>query len=391
MMRSVLHGRPLWQRSACAVFVLGALLTSSPARGGEEAPNTRAHRLETEMRGWIRVAAQARPGIVRVRWRDATDGVDHSRQAIAVDARGHLLTTGDEINAARSLLAVDVPEAREPRKARVVARDAESGLILLRLQGSGPLPVLPLRPPTPEARERPISELPTPPTPKGPERTNPLASLPLGLDVGLVTWDGALARGTIRATDRRVSLGTSNQTVSGLLEAALAALPSDMGAPWLDAKGRVVALQLGAGIARPVPAVDAEAKRRGVHMRPFLEASRAVPVSVIRVVLPLLVASGRVERAGLGIVSQPASEAVRAHLTNGAGGHLITFVEPGGPAARAGLRSGDLIVRIAGEALRPDARLSDLMLPFRPGQEIQVRVLRAGRPVDVRARLLRRR
>ncbi len=373
--------------------MLGALLTSALAHGGEEQP-ARAQRLETEMRAWIRVAAEARPSIVRMRWRDTTDGVDHSRQAIAVDARGHLLTAGDQIHAARALVAVDMPQARAPRKARVVARDAESGLILLRLQdGAGPLPVLPLRPPTATEHTKPISELPTDPTPKRltvPARTAPLPSLPLGLDIGLVTWDGALARGTIRATDRRISLGAAKRTVSGLVEAALAALPTDMGAPWLDAKGQVVALQLGAGIARPVPAVDAEARRRGVRMRPFLEASRAVPAPVIRVVLPLLIASGRVDRAGLGIVSQPASEAMRAHLTKGAGGHVITLVEAGGPAARAGLRSGDLIIRIAGQALRPDARLSDLMLPFRPGQQIQLRVLRTGRPLDVKARLLRR-
>jgi S1-C subfamily serine protease len=78
----------------------------------------------------------------------------------------------------------------------------------------------------------------------------------------------------------------------------------------------------------------------------------AVPVSLINTVGPGLIETGRVIRPWLGVqgtlVSPPLRELLRAPLADGL---LVEVVEPGSPAARAGVRGGDLDLVISGQPL----------------------------------------
>jgi hypothetical protein len=72
---------------------------------------------------------------------------------------------------------------------------------------------------------------------------------------------------------------------------------------------------------------------------------------------------------------------------NGQAGARVREVSPGGPAERAGVRAGDLIVAVNGKEVRgadPARRVVELLRGVRPGDKVTLRVLRAGRRLEFR-------
>jgi S1-C subfamily serine protease len=109
-----------------------------------------------------------------------------------------------------------------------------------------------------------------------------------------------------------------------------------------------------------------------------------VPVPTLRRVAAALLAHGRIRRGFLGIASFPVRLPGRAERQAGQeGGLLLTNVEEGSPADRAGLLLGDVLLSLGGEKV---AHLSDL-LPLleeeRIGAALPARVLRAGGLLDL--------
>jgi S1-C subfamily serine protease len=215
-----------------------------------------------------------------------------------------------------------------------------------------------------------------------PRRPLPAPPLP-GAAVTMVAADGALARGHVRAVDRRRTvpdrLRGGRLTVGGLVEAALATIASDLGAPWFDAEGRLVGLLAGGLLEEPPPVAP------GVPVRPEPVAAHAVPAAVVSLVWPLLRTERGVRRARLGVQAQAPSEALLSQICPSCGGLELLVVDPDGPAARAGLEVHDVIIAIEGAKLRPHVGLAESLLPFRPMDSVQFTVMRRGKRSDVRA------
>jgi len=132
--------------------------------------------------------------------------------------------------------------------------------------------------------------------------------------------------------------------------------PGFDGAPVADATGRVL------GIAS-----SAFSRHHGI----------VLPVATVDRVLDQLLAHGRVRHGYLGIAAQP----VRATLDGAAtDGLLVSSVADDGPAARAGLRVGDVIVTVADRAV---ADLHDLRDRLQPGTAVGMRVSRGGHGQDL--------
>ena len=105
----------------------------------------------------------------------------------------------------------------------------------------------------------------------------------------------------------------------------------------------------------------------------------AVPISTVIAVLPSLLRDGRVRRGYLGLAGQsvPLLRCVtRFHRLAQSGGVLVTSLEPGAPAATAGVREGDLIVRLDDEIVESLDDLHRLLTEARIGSHATLTVLR---------------
>ena len=114
----------------------------------------------------------------------------------------------------------------------------------------------------------------------------------------------------------------------------------------------------------------------------------AIPSNMARTVLEQLINSGRVRRGQLGIVVLriPSEEAKRMGITQGPG-VVVYQVQSGSGADRAGLRSGDVITALNGEAINDPNTFRNKIAATPPGGEITLNVRRDGREQQVRATL----
>ncbi len=104
----------------------------------------------------------------------------------------------------------------------------------------------------------------------------------------------------------------------------------------------------------------------------------AVPINTVRDLLPQL-HEGKVTRGRIGVfvTARPLSEQDARDLgLPRAMGAEVTSVETGGPAARAGLRAGDIITEVNGQPVRDNTELVSLITATRPGTTIPLRVVR---------------
>lgn len=137
--------------------------------------------------------------------------------------------------------------------------------------------------------------------------------------------------------------------------------PGDSGGPLFDAQGQVIGINT---------AIIAHGQ--GV--------SFAVPIDDVRAALPELLATGRVLRGYAGITFQPVDAPLaRALRLPAPMGAIVTALDPGGPAERAGLRAGDLIASVDGRPIRHAKDLAHALGRSRPGAPMVFEFVRDGR------------
>jgi len=117
----------------------------------------------------------------------------------------------------------------------------------------------------------------------------------------------------------------------------------------------------------------------------------AVPSDIAQSVSSQLIDTGRVRRAWLGVGFQELSPELASQFGVPVhGGALISNVVPGGPAARAGLRPGDVVVAVGDQPVREGNDLLRQVLRQRVDTNVTVQLLRERRPQTVTMRLAER-
>ncbi len=106
----------------------------------------------------------------------------------------------------------------------------------------------------------------------------------------------------------------------------------------------------------------------------------AIPVHTAKRVLEQIVEHGRVVRGWIGVDVTNVSVAADSGLPAAARGATIVDVFPGGPAARAGLQPGDVLLAIGKQPVIGPTDLRVLEAALKPGQKVEVSGLRAGLP-----------
>lgn len=109
-----------------------------------------------------------------------------------------------------------------------------------------------------------------------------------------------------------------------------------------------------------------------------------IPAATVEAVLDPLLSKGRVERGWLGIALQPVL--VPEALQAGAGqlqGLMVMSVSKDGPAARANLYAGDILMKIAGETVMSPSAVAQYLGPDSVGKQVELHLIRAEKPLSI--------
>jgi Do/DeqQ family serine protease len=114
----------------------------------------------------------------------------------------------------------------------------------------------------------------------------------------------------------------------------------------------------------------------------------AIPSNMARQVMDQLKTTGKVSRGKLGVTVQNITADLAQSLKlSDAQGALISGVEPGSPAARAGIQQGDVIVSVDGDKVADRDALRNRIASTKPGSNVALALVRDGRTQTVHATL----
>ncbi len=173
---------------------------------------------------------------------------------------------------------------------------------------------------------------------------------------------GSVTAGVVSALGR--SLPARDRVIEDVIQTDAALNPGNSGGALADAEARVVGINTavaGIGLGLAVPVND-----------------------TTRRIISTLMRDGRVRRAYLGLAMMPGP--VPANWRERLGrntGLLVAQVVPGGPADRAGLRQGDLLLTVAGKPVAVSQDLQRQMFSDAIGRPLAITVMRNGALVDV--------
>jgi len=200
---------------------------------------------------------------------------------------------------------------------------------------------------------------------------------PLGFDstvsTGVVSALGRSLRGRggqlPGAPDARRGAGrpaASAVMIDGVIQHTAPLNPGNSGGPLLDTSGRVLGVNT---------AIIAQSQGIGF----------AIAVETAAWVLGQLLQHGRVRRAwlGIGAMRRPLDRRLAYHHGLGAAAVEVQSIEPDGPAARAGLRDGDLLVRFGDTPIEGIDDLHRALRTFVAGTPVELRVIRRGAPLTI--------
>jgi len=110
----------------------------------------------------------------------------------------------------------------------------------------------------------------------------------------------------------------------------------------------------------------------------------AIPINMAKKVMEQLIAKGKIERGYMGLYLQDIDEdlakALKLEKTEGV---LVADVVPDGPAAKAGIKRGDIIVEIEGQKVENGTQLKNIIATTTPKTGVKIGLLRNGRRMKV--------
>jgi len=202
----------------------------------------------------------------------------------------------------------------------------------------------------------------------------PLPVAVLGDSSKLQVGQWAIAIGNPFGLDRTVTVGVvsatgrSNmgiETYEDFIQTDASINPGNSGGPLLNIYGEVV------GINSAIVAAG-----QGIGF--------AIPINMAKQVVEQLISKGTVSRGWLGVSIQPVTDDIAASFgLKKAAGALVNEVVAGSPAAKAGIKQGDIIVAIGGTDIKDVSHLQRLVGDLPVGKRIEVKVSREGKDLKL--------
>ena len=232
--------------------------------------------------------------------------------------------------------------------ARVVGRDQESDIAVLKIDAKAPLPFVKFGD-------------------SGKARAGDWV-IAIGNPFGL---GGTVTSGIVSSVNRATGTGAYDHYIQ--TDASINS--GNSGGPMFDMRGNVI------GINNWIVAPNGG--NIGIGF--------AIPADTAKPIVAKLMAGQAIERGFLGVQIQPLSDEIADSLgLPHDRGELVRGVPPGMPGAQAGIKPGDIVLKVNGAEITPDRTLSAIVSDLAPGTRIPVELLRQGQRQTVTAVVAKR-
>ncbi len=262
---------------------------------------------------------------------------------VIIDGDGGLILTNAHVAAGAGAIIVTLQDERE-FDARIAGMDAASDLALLQIDTEQPLPEMKMG----DSNDLMIGE----------------TVIAIGNPFG---FSHTVTTGVVSAVNR--SIRTEDRVYHNFIQTDASINPGNSGGPLLDINGELI------GINTAI-----YAKAQGIGF--------AIPINSAKRIIADLIEYGEVIPGWLGLIVQELDFRVARYmnLPRGIGGVVVKTVETGGPAEKAGIRSGDILLTVKG---RPVASVPDYRVILRSipsGETVGLTVWRDGEKKTLQAR-----
>jgi len=185
--------------------------------------------------------------------------------------------------------------------------------------------------------------------------------------------------GKERTIDASDSSGGSAETLQGLLQTDAAINEGNSGGPLVNLKGQVIAINV---------ATASKGQAEGLGF--------AIPINSLKTAVESVEKTGKIVRPYLGVRYLAVDEKIAAMkgmkeakgiLVYGDPTNNIPAVVKDSPADRAGLKEGDVILKVNNDEINENSSLIRLLGKYQPGEEVTLRVLRDGNQSDIKVKL----
>jgi putative serine protease PepD len=295
----------------------------------------------------ISVADEVMPSVVTIS--ASGQGGSGTGSGEIIRSGGYILTNNHVIAIAANGGSVEVLFADgQTVPATITGRDPQTDLAVIKTATAPKLPVIPMG---------------TSSTVKVGEATVVLGA-PLGLS-------GTVTSGIVSALDRTIQVPAENDKTAllvGAIQTDASINPGNSGGAMTNCAGQLIGVPT-AGATVPSSSGESSGGSIGLGF--------AIPVDLAKTISDEIIATGSVTHAyfGMGTVPIPPAAAAEGGVPQGL---FVQSVVPGGPAAQAGLRQGDVITKINGAPATSTVQLQELTLTKKPGETVELEVWRNG-------------